>query len=476
MESLLERAQEVSRRVFGYETLRAHQNEVLRHVLNGGDCVAVLPTGSGKSMTYALPALIRPGLVLVVSPLIALIRDQVRRFAGQGIACASLDSMQTADEKDGVWGRLARGELQLLLVSPERLARPDFRERLKDVKLQLVAIDEAHCVSHWGNHFRPDYRMLGEYLKELGPVQKLAVTATATARVRTDIERALSLQTPATVWGDFARSNLKMKVIKADKVVDQLNATLSSVLASEGSGIVYVPTRKNARDVHRMLSDAGVSVVTYHAGMEASQRNASHAAFMDGKARVAVATHAFGLGIDKEDIRFVHHAGLPGSIEQYVQEVGRAGRDGKPANCWMVYGPRDYYIQKFMIEKNYPELALLRAVLEESKSFLDGPVGQSPLALSRHLGSKVSCSGEEIEEAVQVLCREGLLSRLRARGSFRDAAAETIVELGRLSEAEAVFQDYPLRKLDSLAKLDAMKAYVSMPGDRSAFLDEYFKR
>ncbi len=472
----MERAEEVSRRVFGYESLRSHQNEVLRHVLSGGDCLAVLPTGSGKSMTYALPALIRPGLVLVISPLIALIRDQVRRFAGQGVACASLDSMQTGNEKAEVWEKCTRGELQLLLVSPERLARQDFRDRIKETKLQLVAIDEAHCVSHWGNHFRPDYRMIGEYLKDFGPVQKLAVTATATARVRADIERALFLQNPGTVWGDFARSNLKMKVIKADKVIDQLNATLSAVLASEGSGIVYVPTRKNARDVHRMLSDAGVKVVTYHAGMDSSQRMTSHTDFMDGKARVAVATHAFGLGIDKEDIRFVHHAGLPGSIEQYVQEVGRAGRDGEAAHCWMVYGPRDYYIQKFMIEKNYPELSLLKAVLEQAKAFLDGPVGQSPAALARHLAGNVPGSAEETEEAVQVLCREGLLSRLRARGSYRDAAPETIIELGRLSEQEAVFQDYPLRKLDSLAKLDAMKAYVSMSGDRSAYLDEYFKR
>jgi ATP-dependent DNA helicase RecQ len=225
-----------------------------------------------------------------------------------------------------------------------------------------------------------------------------------------------------------------------------------------------------------MLSDAGVSVVTYHAGMDGQQRNASHAAFMDGKARVAVATHAFGLGIDKDDIRFVHHAGLPGSIEQYVQEVGRAGRDGGPAQCWMVYGPRDYYIQKFMIEKNYPELHLLKVVMEEAKRFLDGPVGQSPMAFARHLAAHAPGSAEEIEEAVQVLCREGLLSRLRAPGSFRDASAETLIELGRLGDMEAVFRDYPLRKLESLAKLDAMKAYVSLTGDRSAYLDQYFHR
>lgn len=476
MESLLEQAAEVSRRVFGYEKLRTQQSEVLRHVLAGSDCLAVLPTGSGKSITYALPALIRPGLVLVISPLIALIRDQVRRFAGQGVACASLDSTQTSGEKDEVWERLARGELQLLLVSPERLARQDFRDRIKEVKLQLVAVDEAHCVSQWGNHFRPDYRMIGEYLNDFGPVQRLAVTATATSRVREDIVRSLSLQKPETVWGDFRRDNLKMKVIKADKVIAQLNATLASVLACEGAGIVYVPTRKSARDVHRMLSDAGVSVVTYHAGMPAEQRHASHADFMAGKARVAVATHAFGLGIDKEDIRFVHHAGLPGSIEQYVQEIGRAGRDGEPAQCWMVYGPRDYYIQKFMIEKNYPELSLLRAVMAEAMTFLDGPVGQSPLALTRHLSGKGVGTMEEIDEAVQVLCREGLLSRLRAHGSFRDLVPETIIELGRLAEQEAVFQDYPLRKLDSLAKLDAMKAYVSTSGDRSLLLDEYFRR
>ncbi len=474
---LLAKAAEVSRKMFGYETLRAHQTDVLRHVLAGTDCLAVLPTGSGKSLTYVVPALMRPGLVLVISPLIALIRDQVRRFAGGGVACASLDSMQSPSEKDQVWDRLARGELQLLLVSPERLARPDFRERLRGVKIQLVAIDEAHCISHWGSHFRPDYRLIGEHLADMEPVQKLAVTATATARVRQDIIESLRLQKAETVWGEFGRDNLNLKVIKVEKVVEQWSAVLQSVLTCEGSGIVYVPTRKNARELHRMLEDAGVPTVAYHAGMSSEQRQYSHTAFISGQARVAVATHAFGLGIDKEDIRFVHHAGLPGSIEQYVQEIGRAGRDGKPAQCWMVYGARDYHIQKFMIEKSYPELSLLKSVMDGCRIFLAGSVGQSPMAVIRHLSQTLDASGEEIDEAVKILCREGLLSRLRAQGQgFRGEEDETLIELGRLSEEEAVFRDYPLRKLDSMAKLDAMRTFATQKTGRMALLEEYFRK
>ena len=217
-----------------------------------------------------------------------------------------------------------------------------------------MAVDEAHCVSHWGSHFRPDYRFLGEYLADFGTVQKLAVTATATQRVREDIARVLRLANPATVWADFARGNLKLKVVRADKVNEQLSSVLQATLTTEGKGIIYTPTRRHARDIHRMLVEAGVKAAVYHAGMSPDARDASQKAFAAGTVRVVVATHAFGLGIDKSDIRFVHHAGLPGSIEQYVQEVGRAGRDGLPATCCLIYGPRDYYIQKFMIDKSYP--------------------------------------------------------------------------------------------------------------------------
>ena len=472
---LFDQAVAGARATFGYETLRPHQAEVLQHVFAGRDALAVLPTGSGKSLCYALPALVRPGLVLVVSPLIALIRDQVRKFAASGLACAAFDSLQTPDEKARAAARLDNGELQLLLVSPERLARTAFRARLKAANIQLVAIDEAHCISHWGSHFRPDYRLLGGYLADLGPVQKLAVTATATTRVRDDIVRTLQLAAPVTVWGDLARENLHIKIIKTGKVSEQLTALLQAVLSAPGSGIVYVPTRKSAREVHRMLCDGGVRAGVYHAGLAPGERQAAQQAFMDGRTRVMVATHAFGLGIDKQDIRFVHHAGLPGSLEQYVQEIGRAGRDGLAARCSLICGNRDHHIQRFMIDKSFPSVALLSQALEVARAYVAGGIGKSPQALQRRLEEQLDGDPRELASALEVLCREGLLTRLRAQG-YAPGETEILIGEGRAGEETAIFAEYPHRKADCLSKLEAMKTFVTLGDERTRFLDDYFRK
>jgi len=461
---------------FGYETLRPHQQAVLGEVFAGRDCLAVLPTGSGKSLCYALPALVRDGLVLVVSPLIALIRDQARRFALNGIPCAAFDSLQSADEKAQVWQHLARGELKLLIVSPERLARADFRARLKALPLQLVAIDEAHCVSHWGNHFRPDYRLIGHYLADFGAVQKLAVTATATRRVRDDIEQALRLRSPAQVWAEVARTNLRLKIVKTEKVAAHYTLLLQTVLHDAGSGIVYVQTRKQAREVHRLLVDAGIAAEVYHAGLPPASREAAQRAFMAGTARVVVATNSFGLGIDKADIRFVHHASLPASIEQYVQEIGRAGRDGLQAHCTLIYGSRDFHIQKFMIDKSFPDLTLLTEVLAAAREFIGGGVGESPLALTKHLRSVLAATEEELAAAFEVLCREGLLARLTGTGGYGDYS-EVLIGDGYCEDEAAILRDYPLRKGESMAKLEAMKVYAAATSEQRRFLlDDYFRR
>ena len=472
--ALMERAEAKCRERFGYAGLHSHQKQVLRHVFAGRDCLAVLPTGSGKSLCYVLPALVRPGLTLVVSPLISLIRDQMRRFASLGIAAAAFDSLQTPEEREQVWRRVDGGELNLVFMSPERLARHDFRDRLKARQVQLVAVDEAHCVSHWGNHFRPDYRTLGDNLGTLGErAQMLALTATATNKVRRDIEARLKLITPAFVFEDFVRQNLEIKVIRADKTADQWSAVLNGVLSLDGPGIVYAPTRKVVEEVTRMLRSARMDVTCYHAGMPPDQRNLAQRRFFDGSVRVVVATHAFGMGIDKANIRFVHHVGMPASLEQYVQEIGRAGRDGMPARCWLIYGPRDYHIQKFMIEKTFPAPERLAKALESALFILRQGAMVSEQTVVRGIVHDLGGDERMARGAIELLCSEGLLSALRRGGS---PAAEVLLAEGATAEAGRFFAEYPLRKAENLAKLDAMKAYAGGKDDRMRLIEDYFRQ
>lgn len=471
---LMQRAEVVCRDTFGYPTLRSHQRTVLEHVFAGRDCLAVIPTGGGKSLCYGLPALLRPGLSLVISPLIALIRDQVRRFSASGVPVAAFDSLQTPEEKDAVWRQLEAGGARLVFVSPERLARVDFRERIRAQPLSLVAIDEAHCVSQWGNHFRPDYRLLGEHLEALSTgVQKLALTATATAKVRRDIETRLKLASPALVIEDFVRDNLELKVIRTDKNTTLLSTALNGVLSMEGQGIVYAPTRKVVEEVQRMLQDARVAAVCYHAGMTAEQRSIAYRRFVDRSARVVVATHAFGMGIDKADIRFVHHVGMPASIEQYIQEVGRAGRDGQKARCWLIYSPRDYHIQKFMIDKSFPETKTLQHALDAALSFLRNGATASEQTVVRGIAQVIKSDERAAREALSLLCREGLLSALRSGGAH--GTAEVLLAEGATAEAERFLAEYPQRKAENLAKLDAMKHYAGASRDRRQIIAEYFR-
>lgn len=470
---------DAAKRVFGISSVRPHQRTVLDAVLSGHDALAVLPTGSGKSLCYGLPAVLRPGLVLVVSPLIALIRDQLRRFEESGVPCVALDSLQTPEERDIAWRRITSGEARVLIVSPERLARPDFRQRLARVPIQLVAVDEAHCVSHWGQHFRPDYRLLGDYLDKLTQAdgtapQKLAVTATATGKVRDDIARLLHLKAPTTVWADFQRHNLKLKVVRGEKVADQFTLAIQAVLGRTGSGIIYVPTRKNAELVHRMYVDAGLSASLYHAGLHPTARQAAQKDFITGKTQLVVATHAFGMGIDKADIRFVHHIGLPGSLEQYVQEIGRAGRDGDKAECWLIHSARDYHIRRFMIEKSLPPVERLSEALVLAQRLIGQTQGLNSRSLLTQLTQQTKIDTRELSELVNILCREGALVELKASGAYGD---EILIADGTPELAAEMLRDYPSRQAEQMHKLDAMRTYVGLSSDRSRsdFLDTYFR-
>jgi len=343
-QDMLSRARATLERVWGHADFRGLQAEVISEVLAGRDALAVLPTGGGKSVCYQIPAMLRPGLGLVVSPLIALMTDQVEALKQQGVSAARLDSSLSMDDRSSIWRQAAGGELDLLYVSPEGLAQPHLIDRLADLPLSLIAIDEAHCVSQWGHDFRPDYRALGR-LRDLFPgVPRIAVTATADARTRDDILASLRLEGARVFVDSFARPNLQLS---AERKVNGSRARTDArvaelVLERRGrSGVVYCGSRDGCERVADALVAAGVNAIAYHAGFDGRARDRRLERFLAEDGAVMVATIAFGMGVDKPDVRFVIHADPPASIEAYWQEIGRAGRDGEPADGITLYGPSD---------------------------------------------------------------------------------------------------------------------------------------
>ena len=340
LETPLDEAQAILRRTFGHAAFRGLQAGVIEEVLAGRHALAVLPTGGGKSVCFQIPAMMRPGVGLVVSPLIALMADQVEGLVQSGVAAARLDSDATLDERSAIWRRLEAGELDLLYLSPEGLMQPATLDRLTRQKIALIAIDEAHCVSQWGHDFRPEYRMLGR-LAELFPgVPRLAVTATADARTREDIRGELQLEGAREFVASFARPELRLsaerKQGRSDKRVIEL------VKARPGrSGVIYSGSRDGTDRLAEALRAEGVPAVAYHAGLDRKVRNERLMHFLNAEEAVMVATIAFGMGVDKPDVRYVIHADPPASIEAYWQEVGRAGRDGEPAEGITLYGASD---------------------------------------------------------------------------------------------------------------------------------------
>lgn len=338
-DSLLQ-ARETLRRVFGHGEFRGLQDRVITEVLAGRNAIAVLPTGGGKSVCYQIPAMIRPGLGLVVSPLIALMSDQVASLRQAGVAAARLDSNIPPQERAEVWRSMDSGTLDLLYVSPEGLASGALLDRLSQLPLSLIAIDEAHCVSQWGHDFRPDYRLLGRLAERFPGVPRLAVTATADARTREDIRTQLRLEDAAEFVDSFARPELALFAERKSGPAQR--RVLELVAERPGkSGVVYAGSRDGVEALAEKLREAGVPALAYHAGLDKDLRTRRLEEFLEADAAVMVATIAFGMGVDKPDVRFVIHADPPGSIEAYWQEIGRAGRDGLPADGITLYGAAD---------------------------------------------------------------------------------------------------------------------------------------
>src|SRR4051812_45374453 len=341
---------DILHRTFGFAAFRGVQQQVVDRVMRGEHSLAVMPTGAGKSLCYQVPALARAGTALVISPLIALMHDQIRSATSFGIRAASLTSAD--GDRQEVLARFKAGELDLLYVAPERASSNAFRELMAQVKLSLIAIDEAHCVSEWGHDFRPDYRLLRPLLDRFADVPRLALTATADRQTRADILAQLGIPEEGLVLAGFDRPNIRYHIRPRDGVPQQLKALMAE---QPGPGIVYVPSRDKAERLAEQLGSGGRKVLPYHAGLDPQVRARNQRVFVDSEDMVMVATIAFGMGIDKPDVRFVAHAGIPKSIEAYYQETGRAGRDGDPAEAWLFWGAEDFARARRRTETEVPE-------------------------------------------------------------------------------------------------------------------------
>jgi len=346
-------AQDILRKTFGFSAFRPGQAEIVGAVLDGRDVLAVMPTGSGKSLCYQLPALARGSLSVVVSPLIALMRNQVAQLRGYGVAAAALNSANDAFENRAVLEDLARGELRLLYVAPERLLKPETLNLLKRAKVTMLAVDEAHCISQWGHDFRPEYAALGTVQAALGQngsgnLQTVAFTATADAATRADIVQKLFSKPPAVFVHGFDRPNLRLAMQAKASGRKQI---LDFVKSRQGqSGIVYCASRRKTEEIADYLREQGVTALSYHAGMEPAARSRHQDTFLQDDGVVMVATVAFGMGIDKPDVRFILHADMPANIESYYQEIGRAGRDGLLADTLTLYGLGDIRLRRLQID------------------------------------------------------------------------------------------------------------------------------
>ncbi|MEO7041214.1 MAG: ATP-dependent DNA helicase RecQ [Gemmatimonadaceae bacterium] len=414
----LEDARATLSSAFGYPAFRAGQEAAVEAVLQGRDTLVILPTGGGKSLCYQVPALLLPGLTVVVSPLISLMKDQVDALEAKGIAAAFINSTLTNGQVSDRMARAASGEIRMLYMAPERFDAGTTAEQLARTRVSLLAIDEAHCISQWGHDFRPSYLRMRSVREALGDPPTIALTATATPAVRRDIAHQLGLRDPKVVVTGFDRTNLSYSVIPArnDSAKDDL---LVEVLGDrKGLTVVYAATRRSVERIAAMLQSEGISAAAYHAGLDDSQRHDVQESFMTERVRVIVATNAFGMGIDKANVRAVVHHSMPGTLEAYYQEAGRAGRDGNASEAILLHAFQDRFTHEYFIKGSYPERELVSRVYAALQRRADnsGTVSDSPEVLAGFVAGKANT--RDVESALRVLEQAGAIAKAHESASL----------------------------------------------------------
>ncbi len=436
---------------FGLASFRPGQREVISAVIEKQDCLCIMPTGGGKSLCYQLPAVMREGLTLVVSPLIALMKDQVDALQALGIAATFINSSLTQAEQRERMEEMAAGRLDLVYIAPERLRHQLFLEKVRAANVHLLAVDEAHCISEWGHDFRPDYARLGRFRERLGWPQTIALTATATPKVRDDVSKQLQLRQPKIFITGFARANLRFEVQEPQGDLGKYEALRVFLEETPGAGIIYAATRKRCEELVETLREIQKDrkVGLYHAGLPPDDRRRIQDDFMEDRLPLIVATNAFGMGIDKPDLRFVVHFNMPGSLEAYYQEAGRAGRDGLPSRCLLLFSQADRYVQEFFIDNKYPPREAVKKVYD----FLRGEQAD-PIELTLQEikdGTGLSLTTEGIASCEKILEKSGALERLDSRQNQAavriDSDLPTLVDL---LSPEATVQRKVMRAIENI--------------------------
>ncbi len=402
----------ILKQYYNFETFRPGQEEIINDILNGKNVIGVMPTGGGKSLCFQLPALMLDGATIVISPLIALMKDQVDNLRNKNIPASFINSSISPAQIQERLDMVKNGKCKLLYIAPERFYSREFTEQLKNIKISLFAIDEAHCISEWGHDFRPSYMRIQYAIELLGSPPVLALTATATPEVRDDIKKQLNIEDASCYITGFDRPNLRYFALKCNDQ-EKMENILNYAQENCGPGIIYMGTRQKVDNMVNFLEDYGISAYGYHAGMEAEERTKIQDDFMNERKKIIVATNAFGLGIDKPNIRFVIHFDLPGTLESYYQESGRAGRDGDPSDCILFYSPQDRFLREFFLQGENPSAKIINEIYSILKAQVDDPI----LFTYKDITHQLSESAPEmaVSAALKIFEKYGIIERPEER-------------------------------------------------------------